>query len=313
MNTYSIEAVFALLTPFIVVLWANLEKRNFALWGGACTLAMTLVGILVSLHNLISAGPSLGKSLIEMTSEEWILSTVYVLGISLGVIVINGMFFAGLVALILLGVSITARLDLPHKIFSIAVFAAVIVGIIRHMWITVPLISDEDIVANFKQNRKLFVQLVELDRADPLHTKEKGMLMKRLAVKQVSTISHYTNVYASEESAAIANALNQSAALEARKPFLVFKIMFLDSSYKRPFSIRYFSTVKSLIAFPSPPNIRNGAVWNTDAHGQPVEFVRVIDSLDRYPNLGDPWSAFGENCALRKIDPTWFIELCFGS
>jgi hypothetical protein len=175
-----------------------------------------------------------------------------------------------------------------------------------------PLVSDEMMIENFKNNRAAFQELVASYYKDGQRAIVWRDMPRVIELKQITGVeqiingpSHWLeNPYSPEAAEKLEKMLDEKLwdQLHERKS-LIIKMPVADGYGEYPlYSVNKW---KDYFYFPVDPMIENNRLVRPRKLNGPAKFQgdEVFDSLNSFPR--------GENdCALRKIEPHWFIRRC---
>ena len=189
---------------------------------------------------------------------------------------------------------------------------------------TASLVSDEEMIANFKAHREDFQRLTQLYLTEGYGNRlmdfkwgegvslETLILLERTGVDQIDGTSFGGLWLPDPYSVETARLAEKQDVLEVN-PYESLIFEFTDTLRHRVPSFRYFIVTKNLTYFPVEPRIENGELlWPVGLDGNYRHRAPVLSSLNAYPAIWerDRSGNYSFSCVYRQIEPQWFIEMC---
>ncbi len=210
---------------------------------------------------------------------------------------------------------------LKYGVAALGAFIAIAVSIVLYKSNTNPLPKDEEMIVLFREHRGDIEELVKRFREytpspseqhsgwlDQDNTRE---LMSRAELSDIAngaTPLWLPDPYASNTEKRIAD----MPGFEKYYRYSNISITLADPRFHLSgpamfgMNVRSVSMFKDLYFFPEVPRIEGGFLIDPpNKYGKSLPSDRVYESLDDFPaewRLG--------TCALRRIDPKWFIRMC---
>jgi len=191
------------------------------------------------------------------------------------------------------------------------------------LW-TVSMVSDEEMIANFKSHREDFQRLTQLylteGHGNALMdfkwgegvSSETLILLERTGVHQIDGTSFCGLWLPDPYSVETAKLAEKVDVLEVN-PYEALIFEFTDTLRHQVPSFRYFIVTKDLIYFPVEPRIENGELlWPVGLDGNYRHRAPVLPSLNKYPAIWerDRSGSYKFSRVYRQIEPQWFIGMC---
>jgi len=207
---------------------------------------------------------------------------------------------------------ITWKLSKSKNITAITVFSLLTLSAIGLITRSDSLVSDEKMIENFKNNRAAFQELVASYYKDGQRAIIWRDMPRVIELKRITGVKHvadgpgywFENPYSPEAAEKLKKMRDEKLWDEFRdRKALIISMSVADGYGEYPlYSVNKW---KNYFYFPVDPMIENNRLVLPRRSDGPAKFQgdEVFDSLNSFPR--------GKNgCALRKIEPHWFISRC---
>ncbi len=225
---------------------------------------------------------------------------------------INIFYLILLIFLIFIAGFIAWKFSKSKKITAITVFSLLSLSAIGLIAYSDPLVSDEKMIENFKNNRAAFQELVASYYKDGQRAIIWKDMPRVIELKRITGVKHvadgpgywFENPYSPEAAEKLKKMRDEKlwAQFHDRKSLI---ISMPETKGYGEYTLYYGNKWKGYFYYPVDPMFENNRLVLPRRTDGPAKFQgdEVLDSLNSFSR--------GKNgCALRKIEPHWFISRC---